>query len=159
MRRERVWLLLFACGQLLFCNLANGQRGLEREASKNARLILEKIVNCNSLEESSSQEYFSELQLYLTTIESRGLLLNAKGVDQLELYGLLSSFEASSLKSYLLKYGQILSFAELSLIPGLDREKFELLRPLLRFYNEYYINEGPTKFRSSLLLRSSTILE
>lgn len=159
MRRERVWLLLFACGQLLFCNLANGQSGLEREASKNARLILENIFNSNCLEESSSQEYFSELQLYLTTIESSGLLLNAKGIDQLELYGLLSSFEASSLKSYLLKYGQILSFAELLLIPGLDREKLELLRPLLRFYNDYYVNEGPTKFRSSLLVRSSTILE
>lgn len=157
MRRERVWLLLFAGGFLLYCNLVNGQS--TEGANSTTRLILEKIVSSNNLEESASQEYFSELLFYLTSIEGRGVLLDKKGVEELEFYGLLSSFEATTLKKYLIESGQILSFAELSLIPELDKEKLDLLRPLLRFYNNFYESKGATTFRSLLLLRAATILE
>lgn len=166
MRREIVGLVPFICGTMLLCshfvNAQNGQIGKEnREALTNAamELIIEAVINNNNREEGANEEYYNELTQYLLTIAAKGLFLNNAALAELEYYGIINSFEWASLKKYISEHGNPLSFAELLLIPGVDREKIKLLQPFLRFSNSYYTNQGATQFFSTLLLRSSVILE
>lgn len=157
MRREILGLLPLVCSMLFYCGGVNAQNS--SEAFTNVELIIEKIVSNTILEEDSNHQYCSELTNFLLYIAANGLLANISGVDELLYNGVLTSFEAASLKSYIRVHGEPLSYAEFLLIPGLDREKIELLRPFLRFDNLYYVNQGPSRFYSSLLLRCAFIPE
>ncbi len=158
MRREILWLLLL-CGMLLCNHLVIAQTRNEVNTSASIEAIVEKVVSNSILEDDANDESCGELTLYLFSIAHSGLFVNIKGIEELEHYGVLTSFEKASLKEYLKQYGEILSFAELLLVPGLEKEKIELLLPFLRFSNSYYLSEGPNRFYSSLLIRSSVILE
>jgi len=159
MRREILALLLFVCGALLCCYSVKAQNSLGVDVSPSVSLILEKIFNNSNLEENSNEDYFSELLYYLMGIDNNGLLMNIKGVEELGYYGILTAFEVASVKKYFKEYGEPLSFTELYLIPGLDKEKIKLLQPFLIFCHGIFVNDGPSRFYSSLLLRSSIITE
>ena len=159
MRREILAMLLLMCNMLLCVHLVYAQKTESAVTNSSVESIIERVVGNSNREEESSEGYFYELTQYLFSIAHNGLLMNVKGAEELEWYGILTSFESASLKRYIKEHGEPLSFAELLLVQDLDRDKIKLLQPFLRFYNEYYQKEGPSKFYSTLLLRSSVIPE
>lgn len=85
----------------------------------------------NLSENNDVQIDFSELVEELESLENNPININSNQIDQLYRLFLINEYQLENIKSYILKYNQLLSVSELLLIDGFTRENIEALLPYI----------------------------
>lgn len=80
---------------------------------------------------SAVEDMSEEVMEKFASLHERPLDVNAATRSRLLSTGLLNDFQAAALLEYRCTYGDILSFAELALLPGFSAEYAEALRPFV----------------------------
>ena len=82
---------------------------------------------------SDASELDESVLAYYESLSRHPVRINAASAERLFETGLMTPFQAASLVDYRMRYGEILSEAELALIDGFNPESARALRPFLSF--------------------------
>ncbi len=149
-----MFLLLFLYGNLLFCQ--NSERvGADTKITH----YLDYLYSQEDISGIESEELYSELTDYLTTLLLNPINLNGAGKGSLERLLLFTPFEIASFINYREEYGQILSISELYLIPGLSHQKISLLEPFVTISHTSKSLRELFPGNSQILLRGSRSIQ
>lgn len=152
MRREILCAVLHLCGSALCCQ--------NRDVKKSSiDAVIEKIIEIKESDSESDPDFIEELSLLYSRLEMSPLNINRVRESDLERLKIFSPFEINSILDYISQTGNILSFTEFALIPGVDPEKLLLLQPFLIFEGGLKRAGRYLPLESETLLRSSLVLQ
>lgn len=150
MRGKIFCALLHLCGIALYCQ--------EREVKKiNPDQVIEYILGRGDIDNGLNEVLIEELTSVWNSLSVSPLNINRARRSDLEQLRIFNEFEINSLLDYRIREGNILSFLEFSLIPGIDPDKLAMIKPFISFREEdmTVVSFKPVRFQ--VLFRSSLI--
>ncbi len=147
-------LLLIVCIYTIgaFCQ-SNSEGGSHPLVSQ----IIERIISMGDETEDSNEESLEEYIHYFNNLLVRPLNINTAKPSSLEELVILTPFEIVAITTYIRDYGEILSFAELLLIPGVSPQKMEILKPFICLSSSGFKIENTLPGRSKIIIRGAIV--
>ncbi|MDP3437674.1 MAG: hypothetical protein Q8S04_10560 [Bacteroidales bacterium] len=119
--------------------------------------IVEMIISSREQEEDTDEESLGEMIHYFNNLLARPLNINNAKPSSLEELVILTPFEIVAITTYIRDYGEILSFAELLLIPGVSSEKMEILKPFICLFSAGFKISDNFPGRSKIIIRGAVV--
>lgn len=151
---RRVILLLMVCIYTInaFCQSNSGGA-----SHPSVLQIIERITSSTEESEDSNEESFEEYIHHFNNLLVRPLNINTAKPSSLEELVILTPFEIVAITTYIRDYGEILSFAELLLIPGVSPQKMEILKPFICLSSGGFKIESTLPGRSKIIVRGAIV--
>ncbi len=119
--------------------------------------IVERIVSSGEKDEELDEESLEELIHHFTNLLIKPLNINSASSSSLSDLVILTPFEIIAIITYIRNYGEIISFAELLLIPGVSKEKMEILKPFICLSSQSFKIADSFPGRSKLIIRGTLV--
>lgn len=119
--------------------------------------IVEMIISSCEESEAPDEESLGEYIHYYNNLLARPLKINIAKASTLDELVILTPFEIVAITSYIRDYGEILSFAELLLIPGVSPHKMEVLKPFICLSSSGFNLENTLQGRSKIIIRGAVV--
>lgn len=152
MRRVILLLLVYIYTISAFCQ-SNSEGGSHPFVLQ----IIERIISLGDETEDPNEESFEEYVHYFNNLLVRPLNINTAKPSSLEELVILTPFEIVAITTYIRDYGEILSFAELLLIPGVSPQKMEILKPFICLSSSGFKIENNLSGRSKIIIRGAIV--
>jgi len=145
-------LMVCICTISAFCQIRAGGN-----SHPDVLKIVERIISWGDQEQEPDEESLAEIIHHFSNLLARPLNINRAKPSSLEELAILNPFEIVAITSYIKEYGEILSFAELLLIPGVPVEKMEILKPFISLSSQGFKIAEMFPGRSKIIIRGAAV--